>query len=1066
MNAWHARRTAVIGIVVVAVGLVNAGTAVAQTVVSFPDAALEAAVRDAIDKPEGDILDTDLVGLLSLTATGLGGEPIRDLSGIEYCVDLVAVDLSRNEIVDVAPLAGLTQLWTLNLAYNDVSDITALGVLGALRVLALSGNEIADVSALANLDNLEALDVSLNRLTDISPLASLAGLAILGLSGNQIADVAPLTSLTALTELYVGGNAISDVSPLSPLTGLEKLNVAYNTVSDVASLSALTGLESLDLSHNAITGLSGLGAFINLTQLRIEDNPSGDVAAALESIPALAYLGISDNQVAGIDVLSGYSATMLGLFLFGPGFSDLTALSSFSALQSLGLHDIGLADLDALAGLGDLKHLSLPGNQIADLTALAGLTRLVYLDVSDNQLADLDPLSTFESRLVLLNLAVNQVTDIAPLLGPGFVFGEGSDAVLPEVSKFFDVGWLADLENWLPAVNLSCNPLGPEAIATDIPALESLGVAVLNDPATCSQPVTITTPSPLPVWAVGIAYTYALAAVGDSAPYTWSLVSGELPPGLSLEGDTGTISGTPTVGNTYAFRVRATGLYGQFAEKDLELMVDALPTAAFGASPVSGEAPLTVKFTDQSIETYWQIQAWHWGFGDGQTSNEENPAYTYDEPGTYTVSLTVYSDLGSDTETKPDVITVKARPEPLTISTVSPLRKGTVGMDYRQTFSATGGTPPYLWSVVSGSVPPGLTLAETGILAGVPTTDDAYAFRVRVVGSGNREAEKDFALTIQPEPVAGPSAAFSATPRSGKTPLTVQFADESVAGSAAITSWAWSFGDGGLSTEQNPSHTYTMPASYTVTLVVATAVGSDTNVKEDYVTVAEDPEQPPTIATVSPLVSGTVDVAYSETLTATRGTAPYTWSLASGSLPPGLGLDGATGEIDGTPTAAGRYAFRVRVTDANGHYSESSFSLTIRDRPPLAPTAAFAATPASGHVSLNVQFADESTPGSGEIISWLWSFGDGTSSVKQNPTHIYETPGTYTVTLTVTTIHGSDSVTREDYITVMSRWDCFGGPTGKGPPGDSGGDALVFAAGASLLVLGGTRAKQRSRACA
>jgi PKD repeat protein len=85
-----------------------------------------------------------------------------------------------------------------------------------------------------------------------------------------------------------------------------------------------------------------------------------------------------------------------------------------------------------------------------------------------------------------------------------------------------------------------------------------------------------------------------------------------------------------------------------------------------------------------------------------------------------------------------------------------------------------------------------------------------------------------------------PTADFTATPVSGTAPLVVQFADASTVGSSPITSYAWSFGDGGTSTEANPSHTYAA-GTYTIRLTVTTADGSDEEVKTSLIQVQPDP---------------------------------------------------------------------------------------------------------------------------------------------------------------------------------------------------------------------------------
>jgi PKD repeat protein len=118
---------------------------------------------------------------------------------------------------------------------------------------------------------------------------------------------------------------------------------------------------------------------------------------------------------------------------------------------------------------------------------------------------------------------------------------------------------------------------------------------------------------------------------------------------------------TYTNAGTYTVSLTVTGPYGTDAETKTDYIVvgDTAPVANFTADPVSGTYPLEVDFTDQSIEN---ITSWSWDFGDGLgTSTVQNPTYIYNNAGTYTVSLTVISSGGSDTETKTDYITVEKK---------------------------------------------------------------------------------------------------------------------------------------------------------------------------------------------------------------------------------------------------------------------------------------------------------------------------------------------------------------------------------------------------------------------
>src|SRR5206468_4573117 len=93
---------------------------------------------------------------------------------------------------------------------------------------------------------------------------------------------------------------------------------------------------------------------------------------------------------------------------------------------------------------------------------------------------------------------------------------------------------------------------------------------------------------------------------------------------------------------------------------------------------------------------------------------------------------------------------------------------------------------------------------------------------------------KDHNIDPQIVPVA-PTAQFSGTPRSGNAPLAVQFTDQSTPGTSPITSRQWVFGDSATSSAQNPSHTYTVPGTYSVVLTVRTAVGDGREEKASYI---------------------------------------------------------------------------------------------------------------------------------------------------------------------------------------------------------------------------------------
>jgi len=185
------------------------------TVVVFADAKLEAAVREAIAKPDGPILSSDLVGG-ALTVLRPNNQHITDLTGLEYCLELTTLELALNDIEDLSPIAGLTALRRLRLGGNRITDISALAGLTALNHLELDNNTIADISPLAGLTELRELLLNDNRIVDVTPLAELILFRQLDLDDNLIEDVQALADNEGIGEGFLGPDVL-DLSgnPLS-----------------------------------------------------------------------------------------------------------------------------------------------------------------------------------------------------------------------------------------------------------------------------------------------------------------------------------------------------------------------------------------------------------------------------------------------------------------------------------------------------------------------------------------------------------------------------------------------------------------------------------------------------------------------------------------------------------------------------------------------------------------------------------------------------------------------------------------------------------------------------------
>jgi hypothetical protein len=207
-------------------------------VVNFPDPNLETEIRRAIRKPTGDIYESDLAWLTSLSDLDKDlDNNIIDLTGLEYCTSLTTLWLPVNQINNIAPLSNLVNLSTLYLGWNNISDISPLSNLTRLTSLDLRNNQISDISVLSSLTSLMKLYLSSNQISDISALSSLTSLTRLYLDVNQIGNVSPLVANAGFSEgdeLFLCGNPLSADSENIYIPELQRRGVSVTCPVDTA----------------------------------------------------------------------------------------------------------------------------------------------------------------------------------------------------------------------------------------------------------------------------------------------------------------------------------------------------------------------------------------------------------------------------------------------------------------------------------------------------------------------------------------------------------------------------------------------------------------------------------------------------------------------------------------------------------------------------------------------------------------------------------------------------------------------------------------------------------------
>ena len=254
--------------------------------------------------------------------------------------------------------------------------------------------------------------------------------------------------------------------------------------------------------------------------------------------------------------------------------------------------------------------------------------------------------------------------------------------------------------------------------------------------------------------------------------------------------------------------------------------------------------------------------------------------------------------------------------------------------------------------------------------------------------------------------VAPPSVSFSATPRGGIPPVPVNFTNQST---NSPTSWSWTFGDGGASTAQNPSHTYNAVGSYAVALTATNAGGSNTLSKSNFITIALTWTTPVAGFTGTP-TSGMVPLHVNFTDSSTNTPTSWSWTFGDGGNSSGRNPGHAY-------SAAGSYTVALTATNPGGSNTCTQSNYITVTAPP-APVAGFMAPVTSGPVPLFVAFTDTST---NNPTSWSWTFGDGGTSTIQNPTYTYFAVGSYTVALTATNGGGTTPAPRTTTLRSLRR---------------------------------------------
>ncbi|MGH9740035.1 MAG: putative Ig domain-containing protein [Candidatus Acidiferrales bacterium] len=310
---------------------------------------------------------------------------------------------------------------------------------------------------------------------------------------------------------------------------------------------------------------------------------------------------------------------------------------------------------------------------------------------------------------------------------------------------------------------------------------------------------------------------------------------------------------------------------------------------------------------------------------------------------------------------------------PLSVSTTS-LPGGTVGQAYTATLAASGGSAPYTWSVSSGSLPPGLSLASgSGAIAGTPSSAGTFAFTATASDTKDATATKSLNILVGS---AGQTLSITTSSLPNGTEGQAYTATLAASGGSAPYTWSVSGGSlpPGLSLASSSGAITGTPSSAGTFSFTATASDTKSATATKSLNILIGTTGQTLSISTSNLPGGTVGTAYSATVQASGGKTPYAWSIASGALPPGLSLNGSSGAISGTPTGSGSFSVTIRAQDSSSPVQTTSKIFAVAIAAAVIPLSISTSTLPSGNVN---QSYSESLQAAGGTSPYTWSLSSG-----------------------------------------------------------------------------------------
>jgi hypothetical protein len=667
-----------------------------------------------------------------------------------------------------------------------------------------------------------------------------------------------------------------------------------------------------DIWFLAIAGIPAL--------LRGQSSPPPSLGAAA----SFAVLGGSTVTSSGSTIITGNLGVSPGNTITGSPTVKVGATFRNDSTARQAQKDATAAynDLAGRTCNSDLSGQDLGGKTLAPgvycFSSSAQLTGTLILDAAN----DPNAVWVFQVRGTLTTAIDSSVR----VIGGGHesnVYWQAGDAILGSHSVF--VGSLLALTD----ITLnSAVAMSGRALARGVVALDSSNVSL------CCDPIVIS-PTTLPCGTVGASYNVQFAASGGIGPYTVALLSGQLPPKLGPIKDNA-LSGTPTTEGSYTFTVVATDAHGCTGVRTYTVKIScpaiivspsALPPTPSIPYPLPmatacSQYTATFSVMGDTASYTFSLTATGRPFGPGTFALPSGVLkWTPKKSGKYTFIVTATDKYGCSGS---QVYEVVVACEAISISPPT-LPYGQVCARYNQPIVAAGCDPPYVLSLESGKLPPGLTGPTPGnAIIGIPAKPGPYRFTIKATDADDTACftTRDYRIVITcPVITISPSVLPPATCQR----YCVQLTPSCAIGSTKFSVTAGSLPPGlSLSPDGMLCGKPSLAGSYDFTVTFTDSVSGCTGSAMYTLLVTGVTITPASLPAVPP---GT---PYNEVITASGGVAPYTFVL-SGMLPPGLTFTPGTptATISGIPTMVGCFPFTVTVTDAKGCSTTINYTICI-----------------------------------------------------------------------------------------------------------------------------------------